>query len=163
MNGRQHAPHDSSFITPHSSFAFILSILSIPVNYSLSTHDSAGRDPLARVFLHLFEEQVLAPFGARLGVVAEEHALQADAQRLLSREQGHARLFGRAVALARVAGDAGRGEVFRRGVAAARARRDVVERQLVRGLPRAAVLAAESVAHEDAEAAHACALASASD
>src|SRR2546421_5237139 len=98
------------------------------------------------VFKCFFDEQILAPFGPRLGVVAEKHALQADAQSLLRSEQRHARLFGRAAALARVAVYAGRHEVFGRRATTLRTRRDVVERQLARKQFRSAILTAKLVA-----------------
>src|ERR1041385_8417514 len=74
----------------------------LPSLHPLSLRPSSLPLCAPRFFLRLFEEEVLAPFRARLGVVAEQHALKADAERPLRREQGHARLFGRAVALARV-------------------------------------------------------------
>src|SRR5205085_3641529 len=123
----------------------------------------ASRTLQLSVFDSILDEQVLAPFGSRLGVVAEQHVFESDAQRLLRGEERHARLFGRAAALARVARDAGRREVFGRRAARPRARRDVVERQFVRRPLLPAVLASEPVAHEDSEASHACGLPSASD
>jgi hypothetical protein len=91
-------------------------------------------------------EQVLAPFGARLRVATEQHVFESDAQSRLRREQRHPRLFGRAAALARVAGDAGRREVFGRRATGARAWRDVVERQFARAPFLSAIPAAETVA-----------------
>src|SRR2546423_8791167 len=53
-----------------------------------SPHCFPFRNPQSRelslsVFNFVLDEQVLAPFGARLRVVAEEHVVEADAQRLL--------------------------------------------------------------------------------
>src|SRR5437588_7506364 len=130
-----------------------------------SRHSAApqSRTLQLSVFDFVPDEQVLAPFGSRLGVVAEQHVFEPDAQRLLRSEKRHARLFGRAAALARVARDAGRREVFGRRAPRLRARRDVVERQLVRRTPLPAVLAAELVAHEDAQSPHASGLSVAAD
>src|SRR5687768_680487 len=70
---------------------------------------------------HPLDVEVLAPRGARLSVVAEQQVLEADAEGPLLREEGHARLLGRAAALAGVARDAGRGQVLGRRAAVARA------------------------------------------
>src|SRR3712207_3471956 len=66
----------------------------------------SGRLAPLGVERHALDVEVLAPRRARLRVVAEQQVFEAVAERALRREQGHARLLGRAAALARVARDA---------------------------------------------------------
>src|SRR5690606_28803553 len=90
--------------------------------------------------------QVLLPHGVDVGhdaVGAGEH----EPRRVRLAPEVHARLLGRAVALARVARLAAGHDVLPRGGSAAAARHDVVEGQVVR-VP-AAVLADVVVAPED--------------
>src|SRR5215471_4756554 len=112
----------------------------------------SGDHSLFQTWLNLFEEEVLAPFGAGPRRVAPYGPLQSVVQSRWISEQRHPRLFRRAVAFAVVANLAGGHKVFGKCSPAARFRQDVIERQIERRATPAAILAAVTVAREDAMA-----------
>lgn len=99
-------------------------------------------------------KQVFAPFRAVLGVVTQQHMIEAEAKQLLRREQRHSRLLGRAVAFALIALDARGHQILRRVLAALRTREDVIKRQVFRMFVLGAILAAIAVANVNSRTLH---------
>src|SRR5690349_8612144 len=81
--------------------------------------------------------------------MAEQHMIEAKPQKLLRREQRHACLFRRTIALTLVALDAGRDEIVRRTFAALSSRQNMVERQVLGMFMLAAILATIPVTNVD--------------
>src|SRR5258706_4370025 len=114
------------------------------------------------IIVHI-HEQVLAPFGARLCIVAKHYTFELNAQRRLRSQQRHSCLRRRAITLAIITRHASRNYVHRGVITATRTRQDVIKRQLSYALLFTAVLATELVAHVNPQAPHARLLAAAAN
>src|SRR5262249_37282400 len=119
------------------------------LKYGIWHMRSSGHN-LTHLTFSVFEEEIFAPFGARPRRVTPCGPLQSVIQRGRIGAQRHSRLFGRAVAFAVVASLAGGHQVFCQCPSAARFRQDVIERQIERRAPAATILAAVTIARENA-------------
>ena len=106
------------------------------------------------LLVNIVHKEILAPLGSVLGVMTEQHVIEAEPEQLLRGQQRHACLLGRAVALTLVTLDARRHEVLRRALAALRTRKNMIERQVLGVLVLCAILAAITVADVDARTLH---------
>lgn len=97
----------------------------------------------------LVDEEILLPFGARFGVVAQKHVVKAEAKQLLGGQERHACLVGCSIAFALIALNARCHKILRRMLAALCTRQDVIERQVFRVAMLTAILTAVAVTNVD--------------
>ena len=106
-------------------------------------------------YLHLLDfrvvvhEQILLPFGSRLGVVAKQYVIETETKKLLRCQQRHASLLGSSITFSLITFHARRDEIRRCAFTALSAGKNVIKREVFRVTMIPAVLAAISVSHQD--------------
>lgn len=94
----------------------------------------------------IVHKQILLPLRTRFCVMAKQNMIKAEPKQLLRCQQGHSRLFGRAVTLSLITFNASRDQIRRRAFSALCTRQNMIERQVLRVLVIAAILTAITVA-----------------